>query len=234
MNKTSIIIPAAGMGVRMKIGNPKCITKLSKNNYAVNRLISQLIKKLPEADVYLCVGYKSELVRSRVRHDVKFIECNNYEATTACESIRLALDSIGDGNALICMGDLVFSDGAFERLCVRDRNTIWGETSLIREDEVGLTPTDDGLVGHLSHGLPIRWAQIVYLRKECVEQLKLILRDSRSCRWYFYEALNKLIELFPFYFEQLSGWMVEIDSVRDVSLARYAIERDRDEVSCGV
>lgn len=247
-DKPAIIIPAAGMGVRAGVGNPKCLTRLSKNSYAVTRLVGQLAARFPGSAVYLCVGYKGDLVRARVRRaaslsgdnagsvrfaNVNFVECGDFESTTACASVRLALDQMppaGDAaGVLVCMGDLVLSDRAVGRLDPQGRNTVWGETSLVREGEVGLTPSDGGLVGHLSHGLPVRWAQIAHLDGDSVGRLRAVLRDPRSSRWYFYEALNRLVEAAPFYFERLPGWVIEIDSIRDVSLARYAIERDRQE-----
>lgn len=237
-DKPAIIIPAAGMGVRAGVGNPKCLTRLSKNSYAVTRLVGQLAARFPGSDVYLCVGYKADLVRSRVRRAasprVHFVECGDFESTTACASVRraldqMALDQMAPAGVLVCMGDLVFSDRAISRLDPQGRNTVWGETSLVREGEVGLTPSDGGLVGHLSHGLPVRWAQIAHLDGGSVGRLRAVLGDPRSSRWYFYEALNRLVEAAPFYFERLPGWVIEIDSIRDVSLARYAIERDRQE-----
>lgn len=223
----AIIIPVAGMGLRMRSNCPKCLISLGRE-LLITRLVRQLRGRWPETPIFLCVGYDEVRIRQKTKASLHFVRCPDFESTNVAESLRLALAEAPSGPVLITMGDLIFSEESLASLSFAGEGVLWGETSLNRITEVGLTVTEQKRVGHLCHGLPIRWAQLAYLSAAARTHLSLLLEDSQSASWFVYEALNRLLQFIPLDFQPLNGWMVELDSPKDAKLARFAIQMEEE------
>ena len=71
MNNLNIIIPAAGLGRRMKTYGPKSLINIGGSNL-ISRQLNILEKKYPKASISIVLGYDSERVREYLeRHHHK-------------------------------------------------------------------------------------------------------------------------------------------------------------------
>lgn len=216
-----VVIPMAGM--ERNSGRPRGLTLLRPGEVVVNRLVGQFRRRWPGCEVRLCVGYRRDAVVEQLRHSVTIVDCPEFAETNCCESVRLALDGVRSP-VLLCAGDLVLAAGVVDALDV-GANCLWGEASLGRERSVGLTVAD-GHVQHLSHGLPLHWAQLAYLDSSAVQTLAAVLSGKVCRNWFLYEAINALLSAVPFRFSLLGGWLIELNSGRDVLLARHAVNQE--------
>lgn len=220
----AIVIPAASVGPKMKGHGAKSLISLPNEETVLGRQLRLLRKRWPDTPIYVGIGFEGEKLRGRFRAArLHWVDCPEHEKTGVAETVRLALAQAPPGPVLVVFGDLVFGQEAIGAMTVDCHNRLWGESGLSRRAEVGLTVDEYGLVGHLSHGLEIRWAQVALLQDEARHLLAQAAHIPSFPRWFFYEALNHLIDSLPFFFEPLGDWLVEIDQSKDIGVARMAI-----------
>jgi choline kinase len=106
----SIIIPAAGVGKRMRSYGPKSLIPLNHEETVISRQIN-LLKKLflHHSEIIVVVGFESEKIIRNLPKWVKVIENENYATTNVARSIGMALRIASNNNVLIVYGDLVFN-----------------------------------------------------------------------------------------------------------------------------
>ena len=65
----SVIIPAAGMGRRMKSYGPKALIEINKNGTTIiERQINLLWKVYPGAEIFVVIGFEGEKIRKSLQN----------------------------------------------------------------------------------------------------------------------------------------------------------------------
>lgn len=209
----------------MRSYGPKGLLRLSDSETILSRLVRQFRERWPDVPIFVSVGFEGDRIR-RAGLDVNCVACDTFDITNVSESVRLILKEAPPGPFLLCLGDLVFSDNVIASLTLADPGVLWGECGLSRLGEVGLTVSADRRVGHLTHDLSIRWAQLAYLGSEERAVFEGVLGRPGAGRSYVYEALNCVLGKVPLRFDVIDGWVVEVDLSRDLALAKMAVHMD--------
>ena len=126
-----ILILCAGIGSRLgnlTSENPKCLVEVNSISI-LDRLLSQLTNLgLNEKDIFLCGGYKNELLPTKYR---KFININflttNMMKTTIFGLNQLSVEINYEEDVLIIYGDCLYSDAVIKEL-IRDIKCFSGIT----------------------------------------------------------------------------------------------------------
>ena len=105
----TVIIPAAGMGHRMKSYGPKCLLPVNQTNTIIDKIISNVRKSYEFCDIIVVVGFESERIIKTLDRRVRIVENHSYEETNIVESIRLGINNSINDNALIIYGELIFN-----------------------------------------------------------------------------------------------------------------------------
>lgn len=191
----------------------------------IGRLLRQVRSRWPRVAAHVVAGFQESKVR-RAGRELDFTVTVNadYLETNTAYSLGLAFEAAPAGTSLVVYGDLVFGDEWVGGIEPGDGPCLYGEASQRRSTEVGLC-CSGGRVTNVSHELPIRWAQVALLRASDKAAFLRILRSSRNPRAVMTgEILNKLIEDgLKFKFRQLTDWLVELDSVKDIEAAELAV-----------
>lgn len=190
-NRFSIIIPAAGMGLRMKSYGVKSLISLTPNVNLITHQLSIIRKTFVNSEIILVVGFEADKLIQKTPNDIIKIENEKYETTNVARSIGIGLNAATSENVLIIYGDLVFNDKALripltESLLIIDKNTMVG-------DEVGCS-VNDNRVDILSYELPQKWAQIVYLKNKELDLMRRICCNRLHDNLYGFEIINKVID----------------------------------------
>ena len=202
----SIVIPAAGMGRRMKSYGPKALIPLpsdktnprtgesrGENITLIERQLHILIDCYPNAEIFIVVGFQAEKIRHRLKdYPVRFIYNPLHESTNVLYSLGLAFQAVISASAIIVYGDLIFNTNAVQNLK--------GESKIIADaygqmcdDEVGLTIQNKQAMT-FAYGLENKWAQIAYLSGKELSLFKEISMHSDTSQWFGYEGLNHVIK----------------------------------------
>lgn len=213
----SVIIPAAGMGHRMKSYGPKALINIYEDMTLIERQIELIWSVYPKAEIFVVVGFEAEKVRNRLsKYPVRFIFNPIHQETNVLYSISLAIQASLSNEILIIYGDLIFNE-----VCIRNlrgcSRVVVEESGMMKKCEVGVCIQGKKAV-NFSFGLDTKWAQISYLTGVELELFKEISFKKETSQWLVYEALNYILENGGKIeaVKQKSMKIFEIDSARDL------------------
>jgi len=214
----SIIIPAAGMGYRMKSYGPKALIKLNKRYTLIERQIRILKKNYPKSEIFVVVGFESEkIIAALSKYSVKFIFNPIHQDTNVLYSIGLAIMAASFDEVLIVYGDLVFNHRAVKELRGNSKIII-DANGFMKKEEVGVVISSDNCITNMSFGIDTKWSQITYLKGMELEIFKDISTRSECKNWFGYEGINYIIDNGG-RIESVSHKLIkvfEIDGVKDL------------------
>jgi choline kinase len=224
--KISVIIPAAGMGNRVKKLGPKPLIQLDDKTVFQHQY-TKLKANIPNCEIILVVGYMADKVMSAIPSDVIKVENEKYEDTNVVRSIGMGLRAATTNKVLIVYGDLVFNNHSIAGLHLDKQSILAADSSgYMKEEEIGCTVINN-IVEHTFYDLPNKWMQILYLTGQDLELFKSICWNRSNARMYGYEAINlaineglKLKCVFP-----AGGEIVDIDYSEDVIRALEIVRR---------
>lgn len=160
------MIAAAGMGVRLGRGQPKCLTPLGQRP-----LIAHLLDRLRDVpDVRVVVGFAEDAVMNEViklRRDVTFVRNPAYRTTTTLTSYWLGARHL-TSPVLYLDADIWFEPTSFTRFlerCATSDECLIGVTRTKTVDAVYAHRDPSGAISHFSRRdvSPFEWANIAQL-----------------------------------------------------------------------
>ena len=188
-----VIIPAAGMGYRMKSHGPKALLQINKEYCLIERQLEIIWSEYPGAEIFVVVGFEAEKIRKRLlRYPVRIIYNPIHEKTNVLFSIGLALQASIAKEIMIVYGDLIFNDFSIRGMKGKSK-ILLDEKKSFKSDEVGLI-YQNKKVTNFSFGLDCKWAQIAYLTGLELSLMEEISTKPEASQWLGYEALNYIIE----------------------------------------
>lgn len=217
----TVIIPAAGLGRRMRTVGSKALVELRPGETVLSRQVAMLRRVLPFADVIVVVGYEADRVYRALPQWVRVVENEAYETTNVVRSIDLGIRAAVTDRVLVIYGDLVFNEAVLRNFPLQESAALVDHSAVGRENEVGVTVVDD-YVTQFAFGLDSKWAHIIYLSGLELHNFKRFSADVDKRRCFGFEALNEVLErggnlaAVP-----LEGGMrlAEIDTSRDIAAA---------------
>ena len=213
----SVIIPAAGLGSRMKSYGPKCLLPTSNGSTILNKIISNVKKVYPHCEIIVATGFESDRVVKAVSKEVRIVENQLYSETNMVESIRLSLNNAVNNDIIIINGDLIFNVFTLQNLTQCGSCALIDTQSRFQKNEIGVTIVEDSVV-HFSYGLPAKWAQIVYLTGKELDLFTTFCNDRENNKRYTFEILNMVIEHGGRILanEPKGMQITEVDSIKDI------------------
>jgi choline kinase len=221
MAKLSIIIPAAGMGRRMKSYGPKALIPLHNGETVLSRQIKLVRSVYSQAEIIVVVGFEAEKIRKTVDYNIKVVYNDAFEITNVARSIYLGLSASNCDNTLIIYGDLVFNTSALIPCTSNSSRALVDSKSRFGKTEVGVTVID-GKISTFSYGLPVKWGQMVYLQGNEVELFKKLLSNKKTVKFFGFEILNAMLNNGGILqaIEPQGLQIAEIDTSKDIETAR--------------
>ena len=189
----TVIIPAAGVGRRMKSYGPKPLIMIGEST-VINIQIDTIRSQLDVRDIILICGFRAEKLMNETPNSIVKIENESYEASNVVRSIGMGLRAIRDAETVIIVyGDLVFNSAASKNLNLKKSCIIVDDINM-GADEVGCIIDKDGNLANMMYDLPIKWGQIAVFRDHELEVLKELCWDKRNYRKFGFEIINRIIE----------------------------------------
>lgn len=220
MNKLSIVIPAAGLGRRMKSYGPKAMLKLGSEPLIV-RQVRLLAQVFPSAEIVVVVGFGADKIRRALPAGVKLIYNAEFEETNVARSVAAGIKAAKGDRVLVVYGDLVFNRKTVQHFAEQELSCLLTASGGGREGEVGVNVVD-GHALYFSHGLPTIWAHMVLLTGLERHLFLQIASDCSKARHFAYEIFNLLLEHDNTTFRVLSPnrvTLAEIDTSKDIEKA---------------
>ena len=220
--KFTTIIPAAGIGKRMKCCGPKALIEINHLSI-IERQLNLILSLYPETDIIVGVGFEAHKIKNHLKdkYNVRYVKNELFETTNVLHTIGLCLQASIYNKVLIIYGDLIFNQNTIKNLIDNKSKIVIDNKQQFRDEEVGVI-YQNNKVTNFSHGIPIKWSQIVFLAGSELEEFEK-MAISESCNsWFGYEALNELINRdYDIYIkDQIDSKIIELDYIKDIEIAQ--------------
>jgi choline kinase len=150
--RQQVVILAAGRGTRLGRPHPKPLTPMRDGRTIHRHQLEHLAAVLPDAQTYVVVGFKLEMILEAHPEQV-FVYNEAYDETNTSKSLLRALRATNDGGVLWMNGDVVFERAVLQRalpLIADEQSFVAVNTSSVGEEEVKYTVDDAGWIAQLS------------------------------------------------------------------------------------
>lgn len=221
MSTQSIVILAAGLGVRLGRPLPKPLTALRDGRSILEQQHEAIRAAFPESRVHIVVGFKHELIMEAFPGSL-YVYNPDYSETNTSKSLLRGLQLAGEGGVVWLNGDVVFDPQLLEELkpCVESEQTaICVNEERVGEEEVKYALDGDGNVSELSKSVRDALGEAIGINFVSAGDRAVLIRHLEACddSDYFERALETAIA---------ARELV----VKPVSVSRYvAIEVDTEE-----
>lgn len=221
-DSVSVIIPAAGMGRRMKSYGPKPLIKIG-NSTIIKNQVSLLQSYIPNSNIILVCGFRAEKLMNETPSHILKVENELYEQTNVVRSIAMGLRISGDcSKVMVVYGDLVFNSETLRSISFKESSIIVTDSTM-GVDEVGcIIDESDQTLTNLMYDLPEKWGQIsVFVNKE-LELLKQLCWDEKNNTKFGFEIINQILEKGGKFkcVQNSKIKIVDIDSSKDIPRAK--------------
>ena len=214
----AIAILSAGAGARIKSYEPRSLLRIGDKSL-IEHQISTIRECFDSPEVISVLGYDCERVIKKIENKTRIVENQLHEQSNASESMRLAFHNTTKKNFMFFHGDLYFNKETLQNLDYKKSFIIIDKSGQIADKEVGVTISENK-ASILSYGLPVKWAQIVYVTGKEYRILRNIFQryTPPDKKLLLFEVLNRMISMGAQFYchepEKMS--IVEIDRIKDL------------------
>lgn len=193
--RISIIIPAAGLGSRMKSYGPKSLIKIKDSTTIIENQLKHIFKYFYKPQVILVTGFKSDKIENFLSDKrIDIVKNDAWETTNVGYSIMLGMTKVKHKNLIILNGDLVFNAWALKAPFGIYSMLLVDKLGYMKDEEVGCLISNSEVI-NVMYDLPQKWAQISYFTGKEFELLKYNIAksgDDYPFRFTF-EIINDII-----------------------------------------
>ena len=220
-NNISIIIPAAGVGRRMKSYGPKPLIKVG-NSTIIKNQINLLRTYIDNSHIVLVCGFKAERLMNETPDFILKVENELYDQTNVVRSIGMGLRASANClGVMIVYGDLVFNSEAIKHIPFQKSSVVIAERGM-GDEEVGCIIGEDNKLTHLMYDLAPKWGQIAFFTGMELQLLKNLCWDEKNNTKFGFEIINNIIDKGGSFncIQNDKIQIIDIDSSKDIQRAR--------------
>lgn len=191
--KYTVIIPAAGLGKRMRSYGPKSLIKIKDDTTILDNQIRHIKSNLKRQEIIVVAGFKYDKIKEKYSaKNLKIIENPLYDNTNVASSIALGLEHTSSNNIVILYGDLIFNSYALKAPFGRESMIITDKYGLMDKDEVGSVIVNNK-VQNMMYDLPNKWAHILYITGNELSALRMLCKNTNYHNHFGFELINQII-----------------------------------------
>jgi len=222
--KYSIIIPAAGMGYRMRSYGPKPLIRIGLDQNIIQRQIRIIKNNFVNYEIILVAGFESDKLMKNTPDFLIKVENENYETSNVIRSIGMGLRAATSDKVLIIYGDLVFNEETISNLRLEKSSVVIDESETMGKEEVGCN-IDDGSIAQMLPDIPNKWGQISFFVEKELSLLKKVSWDRNKSHYFGFEAINEIIDRGGEFkaTSPVGAKIIDIDSSKDLMIAKKVV-----------
>lgn len=211
-----VVIPAAGMGRRMKSYGPKSLINIKGAETVIGNQVKIIKKIIPSANIILVCGFQAIQLMNATPSDIVKVENEKYEETNVIRSVGMGLRA-SKRDVLIVYGDLVFNEFALQAMNLNRSSVLVGE-DIMDPSEIGCTYSPKQELEHMMYDLPVKWGQMVFLKSRELEIFKEICWNPNNYNMFGFEAINKVVASGGTFkiCEHKKAKVIDIDTSKDI------------------
>lgn len=190
----SVIIPAAGLGRRMKSYGPKSLIKVN-NETLIDRQIRLLEDMFPanRLKIILVCGFEATKLMNSTPDRLIKIENENFDSTNVSRSVAMGLRATDSPNIIVLHGDLFLNKDALACLSFSESSALVTYNNM-NEEEVGCILNEKNYIENFMYDLPCKWGQVIFLRDRELSIYKKFVWNSNFNNVFNFEVLNEILK----------------------------------------
>ena len=214
----AIAILSAGTGNRIRSYEPRSLLKIG-SKCLVEHQIQTIEQCFENPEIINVVGCHAKKVIKKIRGRLRIVENQLHETSNSSESLRLAFNNTTKESMLFMHGDLYFNENTLRDLDYSKSFVVVDTKQQIKDNEVGVT-IQDKKATTMSYGLPVKWAQIAFIKGREYKILKNIFSkyEEQDKKRLSFEIINMIINTGGKFLchepEKMS--ILEIDRIKDI------------------
>jgi len=218
-----IIIPAAGLGKRMKSYGPKPLIKIKNDITILDNQLRLLKKSVPISNIILVCGFQADVLMRNTPSNIIKIENEDYENNNVVRSIGIGLRACMN-DVMVVYGDLVFNDYCISAIDF-NKSSMLACDNIMDDQEVGCTVNNRGFVENMMYELDKKWGQITFFKGRELGMLKEVCWSPENNNIFGFEAINKIIDKGGkfLYCQHDKAKVIDIDTSKDLERVKEVI-----------
>jgi choline kinase len=219
------MIPAAGLGKRMKSHGPKSLIPIKYGQRILDRQVSLIDDHFKDYNLVIICGFEADKLIDESPTNAIKVENELYENTNVARSIGLGLRAIPSSDRLLLInGDLVFTNNMIGSMSY-DYSCLLVSDKFMGDGEVGCIINKKGYLENLMYDLPVKWCQIAYFQGKELEELRNIACQRKNKKLFAFEIINKIIDKGGSFkcIDDPSVKVIDVDTSKDIKRAKEII-----------
>jgi|15BtaG_2_1085339.scaffolds.fasta_scaffold00006_40 choline kinase len=186
-----IVIPAAGLGRRMKSYGPKPLIQIKNNTTILANQLKLFRKVLPASNIILVTGFDADRLMNNTPSEIVKVENERYEDTNVVRSLGMGLRAC-KRDVLVVYGDLVFNEYALRTIDYNHSSILVGD-EIMGDKEVGCIVNKKGGLENMMYDLPVKWGQMGFFKGRELKLLKEFCWNPIYYSRFGFEAINHIV-----------------------------------------
>jgi choline kinase len=220
------VILAAGMGSRLARPHPKPLTPLVTGQTIMAQQVSNLVRYLRLADIYVVVGYKKELIMEDFP-DLTYVYNSDYDTTNTSKSLLRGLSRFDSDDVVWLNGDVVFDHQVLSRVLECGHSAMAVVRGAVSDEEIKYRVGSEGWIVEISKTVRAAEGEAVGINKVAGGDLARLRQHLERCADgdYFEKAIETGIDDgLHFYPVDTSGLLAtEVDFAEDLERANKGL-----------
>jgi CTP:phosphocholine cytidylyltransferase-like protein len=214
---TSVIIPAAAPGHRMKYAGIRSLIQINGKSL-LDLQINSINQSIKDCEIIVIIGFEYEKIIKQFLNkypNIRFVYNPLYEFNNIGLSIQLGLYNAIYPNTLIIYGDLLFSKTYLNGVIGEKSKILFDTNTLPDGGKIGGIITG-GKVTNLGFGLSPVFSQIVYFVEKEKRIMMGLVHEDRIKKMFGFEIISCIIDEGGEFLPRISKeYIREIDTLTD-------------------
>ena len=220
------VILAAGIGSRLGLTLPKCLTILPSGMSVLENQV-YLLKQNKIKEIVVVVGFKKEIIMEK--YPDLFYKYNHlFHITNTSKSLMIALENLEQDHVVWLNGDIFLEMGVLKKVLCAKGNVIGVNREKCDMEEVKYKTDKSGKIVEISKSVRKPEGEAVGVNKISRRDFRIFLESLRDCNPedYFEKAIeisiNKGINFYPV---DISSYKcIEIDFIQDLERVKKELK----------
>lgn len=219
------IILSAGKGKRLSkwISHPKCLIKINTNQTLIDRILELLIKE-GISDIHIVVGYKSNLIKKRIKKKIKY---HYFKKFNSCNNLQtlLSVKKLLNKETIILFSDIIFDRKILRSVKNKNRDIVLAiKTKKILKDTMRVKVKNNKITD-IGNQIKVKSADgnfiglAKYSKKSIKILKKFLIKNKNNRKDYYTKALIDMIQDGNVlnYIKTDKFFWKEIDTIKDLN-----------------
>jgi choline kinase len=218
-----ILVPEITKG--MKSLGSKALLDIKKHTKVLEYQIHNIKNLDIKTQITVATGFEAEKVHSVLDElSIEYTFNPTYKETNQGESIRLYLEKYSPKHLLIINNGILMKKNTLNKLLLSGHSKLFLLDKAKENFNLGCALTQS-VTEYIFYDLPEPWAECVYLDKDAINNLSVIVQQNKTSQMYLFELLNEMLSsntiLSKHYLNKTK--IMKINTIKDLPKAKVFI-----------